>query len=97
MITAMITSSFTGLLRAIVIFLSDIIVAEFAYSSLFFQRSGQTPGHRPATPHYLKNILKLIAQAMGFIFFISHRNYHSIFRRRDVLQNDVLRKKYCKN
>lgn len=90
MTTAMITASFTGLVRAVGMLLTIIILAEFIYFILFSQ-STEEAGENLFNPARLNRLFsgtfegakensvcnpyrfkkpKLIAQAMGFIFFI---------------------------
>jgi hypothetical protein len=117
MTTAMMTASFTGLVRAIGMLLTVIILAEFIYILLFSElltEAGENDVFNPSrskllfsgacnsakenrvyNPNRLKKA-KLIAKAMGFIFFmqpgknysfIHTGNYHSF----TLQQNDVTR------
>jgi len=91
MTTAMITNSFTGLVRVLCMLLTVVILAEFIYHFLFSQVSEEARGNDSFNPSRSKLLFsevfcntkensvcnpyrfkkpKLIAQAMGFIFFI---------------------------
>jgi len=86
----MITACFTGLVRAVGIFLSAIISAEFIYFLLFSETLEEAIENDVCNPYRFKNAPKLTAKAMGFIFFIHPCKYHSsLIRRTSLARKDV--------
>ena len=91
MTTAMITACFTGLYCAVCIVLTVINSAEFILSPYLSAISGPTEENRVTTIYPFKNISKLTARAVGFIFFIHPVHYHStLLRRNGATRKDVI-------
>jgi hypothetical protein len=98
MSTAMITACFTGLVRAIGMLSTVIVLAESINFLLFSVGSEEATGNNVCNPYHFKNSSKLTAKALGFIFFAYPRkenfystiypgNYHSsTLQRNDVTQ-----------
>jgi hypothetical protein len=98
MTTAMTTACFTGLVRAVGMLVTVIILAECIYFILFSETSKEVTGSKVCNPYRFKNESKLTAKALGFIFFTypaNEKNYSSIYpgnyHSSTLQRNDVTR------
>jgi hypothetical protein len=89
MSTATITACFTGLVRAIGMLLTAIVLAEFIYFLLFSEKSEEVTGNNDCNPYRFENATKPTAKALGFIFFIYPGNHQSFTRRHMAAQEDL--------